>query len=275
MRFEQGMEFDTFLDRYPCKVFIVKHSLRDLVENFVSSPAWNVGFVGPTAAVFLRNDMVVPEEAASFAPDRFRNLKSPPTAFYVLGLVIETGDFDSARAILRTMRQDIRFFPFKSKIAEFRKYFEGMKAYEERDIESAIDRLEECRRGGVVWNDSLLIKLYNYQTFTLTNGGKERAAFTYARRALSLDANDPHALVNAGVLGWWLEKRAGDAASREENRVGPAEFRSRSFSWRASLKKFLNLYGGAEGMPASVVNMAKDILSGSYEGTLIILRPAL
>ena len=270
-RFEQGRQFNSFFEKYPCSVFVVKHQLRELIEHFLNSPEWRIGFVGPTAAIFVRKEIVLPEGAASFGKDRFARLKNPLSAFYLLGLTIEIADFDSAQAIITTMMNDFRFVPFKSKVAEFRSYYDAMRAVKNGEVEPAIRALEACRKGGVVWNDPVLINLYNRQTYTLTREGREAAALNYARRVLSLDPNDPHALLNAGALGWWMEEHERENRHKEEDLSDTSLRGAASFSWRASLEKFLRLYGQGKGMPVATVEMVKKILAGTYHGGLILL----
>ncbi len=275
-QFEAGKRFSSFVKNFPCNVFVVKHRFRQLVDQFLRAPDWKVGFFGPTAVVFLSNEVALPQEAGAFAEDRFEKLKSPKAAFDVLGFAMKAGDFASAEAILETMQHDIRFVPFKKEVAEHSRYRDSMIAYRGGELDRAIRGLEACRQGGVIWNNRLLVTLRNHETSRLAREGNGEAALEEARRALAIDPADSHALLNSGVLGWWLEQRNKNSAPKGAPKGEPAASvlgTDSSFPWRASLEKFLRLHGDARNIPAPIIEMARAILAGTYRGGPIILSP--
>jgi hypothetical protein len=270
-QFEQGNLFNAFLDGYRCDVFIVDHTLEKLIGNFLSSPDWRVGFFGPTAVIFLRNDVTLPQEADTFAEDRFEQLKSPITAFDLLTFVMKIGDYASAETILAAMERDFRFVPFRTRVTEYRRYHAAMLDYRRGEFDKAIRGLEACRAGNVIWSNHVLTKLHNLKTVALMKEGREDAALGHALRALAVSPDDHHALLNAGAIGWWIERKNG---ARREAR-DPVGGKKRVVAWRGHLKKFLRLYGNASRAPASEIEMAEGILGGSYRGALIISTPEM
>ena len=272
LQFEEGKQFRSYVGKYACNVFVVAYRLGKLLDNFINAPDWHVGFLGPTAVVFFRGDVVLPEGSAGFALDRFKHLKSPNAAFDLLSFAMKIGDYDSAGKILATMKQNVRFVLFRREVTEYHRYHDSMTAFKKGEFDKAIQGLEACRKGGVIWNNPVLVGLRNQQTSRLMKEGREEAALEQARLALAVDAADSHALWNAGVIGWWLEKQK--AEKPQSGRPEVSQLRRESpFSWKGSLRRFLNLHGNDESMPAPVIEMAKRILAGTYRGKLIILAP--
>jgi hypothetical protein len=268
-QFEHGKLFNLFLDTYRCDVFIVNYNMEKLINSFLNSPDWRVGFFGPTAVVFVRNNVTLPREADTFAQDRFEKLKSPIAVFDLFTFTMKIGDFGSAETILGAMERDVRFIPFRPRVAEYRRYHAAMLDYERGELDKAIRGLEACRDGKVIWNNRVLTKLHNEKTVRLMHDRREDAALDHALRALAVSPNDYHALLNAGAIGWWIERKNGVQKKPRD----PFARKNLAAGWRGHLEKFLRLYGNSSRAPASEIEMAKSILAGSYQEALIISAP--
>jgi hypothetical protein len=103
-RFSIGESFEEFLRKYPADVALIDLAKADCVRNFVRAPDWQLAYYGPTAAVFVKRDVGVPEAARRVAPDRFQVLRSPSTTVQLFEFATFIGDGGTARAVLAEMQ---------------------------------------------------------------------------------------------------------------------------------------------------------------------------
>ncbi len=271
-QFEAGLNFEDLLSTYQCDVFVVQCQFHDLIKNFLRSPEWRSAFYGPTAVVFVRNEILLPEEAADFGNNRFRKLKSPVAAFDVLWFALNTGDYSSAEYILETMQAQLLFKPLKKRISEYQRYYNAVTAFQRGDYPTAIQNLEACRRGDVIWNNSLLVKLRNWHGSRLNKKGQWDAAYEQARLALRVDPNDLYALFNAGLLGWWKETIEEEQGAAEKSRLQSLKEEQQT-PWDEYLKKFLLLHGENPDVPGQVFDIASGVLQGTYKNKPLTISP--
>lgn len=102
--FERGLSFDSFLQKYPCDLFVVNLTKGELVTGFLGSPSWRLAFFGPSAAVFVPRDRTLPAESDAFAPDRFDGIHSVAAGAPIFQLALQAERPDLARLILARLQ---------------------------------------------------------------------------------------------------------------------------------------------------------------------------
>jgi hypothetical protein len=91
--FTTGRTFDAFIDAHPADAAVIDLAMTRAVDRFVTAPAWRLAYYGPSAAVFVRTTVDVPDAATRIAPRRFDDVRSPSTALRLFYFAIEVGDY--------------------------------------------------------------------------------------------------------------------------------------------------------------------------------------
>jgi hypothetical protein len=106
--FSTGETFESFLAKYPADLAVIDLVKDRCLLHFVQSPNWRLVFYGPTAAVFLRDTLPVPSDAAHYAPDRFARLRNGATAIRVFDFATLAGDYAQAWRVLAELEKSLR-----------------------------------------------------------------------------------------------------------------------------------------------------------------------
>ena len=102
--FQAGLEIPGFLRSFPFEVYCVRYKSRRLVTWFLQSPDWKLAFYGPSAAVFARRDIPLPEGVPPAGPG-IGGIKNLTQALLVFEFAVRIQDWQSVRKELADMRE--------------------------------------------------------------------------------------------------------------------------------------------------------------------------
>lgn len=162
--FDSGQRFKWFLYNYPADVALVPLSWRPNLANFLASPDWRCIFYGPTAAVFLREDVAFDRDVSGFAPDRFDSVpRNAGNALFLFAFALDMGDQEVAWRVLEGMRQQFRDPALQPLVRALGAYKGAVEAMERGDRPRALELHEYCWRAGFFYNTQTLAELYTEQ----------------------------------------------------------------------------------------------------------------
>jgi len=274
--FRSGRKVSDFMRNFPCEVWCIRYECRKLITWFIRSPNWKVAFYGPSAAVFAREDVPLVEQTPQ-AGQGIGKIKNITQALFVFTFAVTIRQWDDARIVLAGMRERFRCPSDQPKIQTASHWLAGTLAYFRRDYEKAVEHLEACRRGRIIRTESLLAKCYNHLTVLAWSKWDDSKALSAAQAALAVKPGDPYALLNAGVIEWYLSERL----RTQETPHGPSDVEAKDRSvfqrqppWRQHLQAFLKRAKEVPRRPTSAIDMAEGILRGTYDGRPLLARPA-
>lgn len=249
LRFQSGLDFQQFLERFPCNVFLVNYAKDPLIAAFMRSPEWKMAFWGPTAAVFVKRSIELPPDAATFAPNRLEDIRNLTTATLAYQFAMRIQDLPTGERILDHIRSRFTCEAHAPTIERLTTFHQGVTSVTTGQYERALAGLQ-------TFPGPFLVNVRNWQTRKLAREGKYAAALVEAHYALSLEPQNLYALFNAGTLGWKLAES------------GP---KSEDEGWRNDLEQFLELYGRSPGIPKNILKIAQDTLDGLYRGVPMVI----
>jgi len=270
--FHSGRRVRDFMVTFPCEVWCIRYECQKLITWFLRSRGWKLDFYGPSAAVFVRDDIPLVEEARRAGPD-MGEIKNISQALFVFSFAVGIHDWGIARTVLAGMRQHFKCPKDQSKIQTASDWLAGTLAYFRRDYQKAVVHLEACRRGRIIWAEALLAKCYEHLSVMAWTGRDDQTALDAARAALAVKPRDPYALFNAGLIEWYLSEKLKTQATPETSPpIGTAG--RHPPEWRRLLQTFVRQAKRAPRKPASAIYLAEDILRGAYHGRPPLARPA-
>jgi len=269
--FANGRAVEAFLQEFPCEVFCINLTYERATTWFLRDPRWKMAFYGPSAAVFVRNDVPFPE-SENRAAAGIAQIRSASQALYVFRFALALNDWTTAERLLARMESHFRFPGQRRQMRAMRDLYEATRAYERQDYAEAARRLETCRRGEVIRDDNLLVQAYHRLAVAAWSRGDDRAALGASRAALNVRPDDLSALYNASVIQWYLEARDGAAGARAAT-ADPLPLGARSMSWRDGLRAFLARTEGQPAIREAVRSNAARILAGEYAGRPDLVLP--
>jgi len=200
-RFIYGIEFDTFIEKYPFDVAMIGLRYQQCVLNFLASPSWKPVFYGPTAVIFVKKDLELPEEVENFMPDRFKDLKSIDKLVEVYAFLNMRKDYETASELLDTGRNNFSSPRQKKLLEGLGVYREATVAWQvDNDYEKAIFLYEKCKDRGVFVNDAILTRLYRWKSLVMASRGRYKEALVYEKAIGADNPYDTSAVYNAGTL---------------------------------------------------------------------------
>lgn len=147
-RFARGEIFEEFLARYPgADVAVIDLAKADSARNFARSPDWRLVFYGPTAAVFVRRAVALPDSARGFRPDRLLGLRNAVSALRVFDFATEVGDYKVAWDVLGQIETQLRHQINPETVRRPVAYREAHRALKAGDYARARAQLAEALNG--------------------------------------------------------------------------------------------------------------------------------
>ena len=192
--------------KYPVDLWLVGHHSKRLQFSLLTSEKWKLAFYGDNSAVIVRADLQLPENNKQVG-DRIFNLPNPVMAKKIIRFAVGIGDYDTARKIVSSL-EDKGFHTKTAKtvIQNYHDYIAGIKAYMSRDYETAISKFR------LLPIDQFAIRLaytncFQYLTRKHWQRDELEEAALNASRALFLVTKDnPYAMYNRGIIGWYMKQ---------------------------------------------------------------------
>jgi hypothetical protein len=271
-RFASGQEIPQFVADFPADVWCLSLAYERVTAWFLRQPDWKLAFYGPSAAVFVRAGIALPEMAER-AGEGIARLASASQALYVFRFAMALGDWPVALRILARMQEHFPCPVARRQTAAMADLYAGTRAFYGEDYATAARHLEACRAGGVISDTNLLLNTYYRMTTTAWVRKDEPGAYDAARAALAVDPGDPVALFNAGVIGWYLEAQARGRTPGDQSQVSLNALPGRGGgAWPEHLRLFLDRTEGQPGNQ-SLRTIAARMLKGDYAGRPNLVVP--
>ncbi len=269
-----GRNVGNFVLKYACDAWCVRYEHERVTDWFLRSPDWKLAFFGPSAAVFVRKNILLSPELprAGRGIGEIRNIGQ---ALLVLMFSVSIHDWDNAHTILASMRERFKCPNHRVKVQAASDFLEGTLAYYHRDYEKAVAHLEACRQARTIGATPLLVSSYNHLTVLAWSGRDGQRALSAARAALSLNRADPYALFNVGVMEWYLSENPEAWGEPSGGRVAPGiSPLDKRLEWRRYLQAFLKQAEIYPHIKGPLVGIAQDILRGTYHQRPPLASPA-
>ncbi len=115
--FHSGRGTRDFLRHFPFEVCCVRYECRGLVAWFLRSSEWKIAFYGPSAVVFAKRNVPLPQGAPRVGKgiERIRNITQ---ALFVFDFTARIGDWQNARKVLAVMQKRFRCPNDRAKIQD-------------------------------------------------------------------------------------------------------------------------------------------------------------
>ena len=269
-----GRNVGEFVRKYACDVWCVRYEHEGVTNWFLRSPDWKLAFYGPSAAVFVRKEKLLPPELPRTGSG-IKEIKNIGQALLVLMFSVSVHDWDNAHAILASMEQRFKCPDDRVKVRAASDFLEGTLAYLRRDYEKALVHLEACRQARTIRVTPLLVTCYNHLTVLAWSSRDAQKALGVARTALALNRADPYALFNVGVLEWYLSENPETQGRRSGFGIAPGVSPlGRRPEWRPYLQAFVKRAEVSSRIKGPPVSIAQDILSGTYHRRPPLASPA-
>jgi hypothetical protein len=160
--FATGKRFEAFLARYPADIAVIDLAKRDLWRNFMRTSDWRLVFHGPTAAVFVRQNLMgeLVLTAADRDPRRFADIRNGAAAVGVFEFTTFVGDFGAAQVVLARIETALSGQLDAAALETMRSYREGYRALLARQYDRALALFEKGLRNRLISDrDRLLVGL--------------------------------------------------------------------------------------------------------------------
>jgi hypothetical protein len=119
--FFSGRNVSRFMRKYPCDVWCISLKTTRLLFRISRSPEWKLAFYGPCAAVFVRNDLRIPDDLEEVG-EGVANIKNLEQAVRVLYFAKIVGDLETAKLILEGMQSRFRCPNQRRKVQRVQSY---------------------------------------------------------------------------------------------------------------------------------------------------------
>ncbi len=261
-----------FLKDFPAEVWCVNHSYERLTAWFLRQPDWKLAYYGPSSAVFARSDIPIPEMEDRSA-ESIARISNASQALFVFRFAMAISDWDTSSQILARMRSHFPCSHTRAMTESMEDLYAGTRAYYDENYPEAIRRLEKCRAGGAISDPNLLVNAYYRVIASSWSKHDERAAYASAQAALAVRPDDPIALYNAGVIGWYVEAQAGPQGGRAAGADATGlSLAPVAGSWRDPLRRFLKV---TENQPINptLTSVASKMLQGEYAERPSLVMP--
>lgn len=273
LNFLNGRDPEGFTRKFPFEVWCISYSYERVVDFFRYSPEWELAFYGPSAAVFVRKDVVaLPFQPQTPAAGGIENIRNLNQAIRVLKFAISINDLCAARKIAAGIEQNFKCPNQHNLVLACQQLVKGMVAYYRRDYKRSAEYLQLCQESKLLTNETALVKSYLYLTAKKYKSGDYRQALRYAQAAQAIAPDNLYAAFNAGVLCWYTERTVNHDNKLFESK-SPEDFNRPVESCRRHLATFLKIVDGRFAVPEQVALTARKILNETYEGLPRVIVP--
>ena len=250
-------DIDSLLEEYPCDVWCIDLQFQRSIDWFFESPDWIPLFYGPSAVVYVDRKLA-PDGGSVRAAHNVGAIENLYTATLALSFAVRVKDLDGAQTILSGLTERFGRWWHKERVACARDYAVGMIAFHRGEYKKAIEPLHAAWQMKHIYDDHALLMSYQFlATEEWARRNDARAAALLAE-ALSVVPNDLLLLYNHGAAAWYASREAPGLAQP---------------GWQQSLGKFLQLAGRNPRVPRNMLDSARRILSGSFQGRPTLITP--
>jgi tetratricopeptide (TPR) repeat protein len=260
--FTAGRDIPGFLQKYPAEVWCLRYRYSRPLMYFLRSPDWRLVFFGPVAAVFVRKDVEDAPQNATHVLPPIRNLEQ---SFKILKFLMQTGQFDTGKSMIREMKTRYRFFPARKNYVQAQEHcLLGFQALYEKRYREAIRHFEKASyKSRYTLDDNILIQCHLNLAVEQGRKGDMKTALEHTLKALELGPHNLSSLFNAGLIGYFFENNP-----RFSKIPAPGNPR-----WREHLKKFLALAKKQPKVPPQMKHIAGQMMQGIYRGPPVLVDP--
>ena len=257
--FKQGINVPEFLEKNPADAWCIHHLLK-VRDWFVKSPEWKLAFYGPSASVFVRSDIELPEDAPLFGQG-INDIKNPHQAYNIIKFAIGIKNLDSAERILKGMQNRFRSKKQIKLIDSLQDLLNGLLAYYQENYKEAVIHLTAVKNKKLIWNDKVLFNALLFSAAEYWNDKDSLSARQAIKAALEVSPKNALVVYNMGVIEWYM------ANIQNHSQEG--------FKYEDYLKSFLEGSKNLKTIPPICRQIAQAILNGQYDKRppLLYLNP--
>lgn len=257
---ELGFDVPGFLKKYPCDVWLINHRHRATINWYNRSPDYKLAFFGASAVIYVKKDMVLPENAPKYG-EGLGKIRSVHRALEVLNFATNHQRWEGAFKVLEGMRKNFDSENDLKLVEAAENFLEGIFAYFQRDYSKSAKLLQAAKNSRIIWSDNLLSQSYIHFARKQWAAQQDAEALKSAQAALAIAPNDLISLFNVGVIEWYLSTQAGTAVT------------GNNAAWRTHLGMFEKLASSNTDLSLNLVYMVQKILNGSYQQRPPLLHP--
>ena len=172
--FSTGESFDAFLKKYPADTAIIDLDRPQVWKSFLQSKEWRLAFYGPTSAVFVDRSIGDDRFVASFAPNRFDDLRNGGTAIGVFSFALVIEDYATAWKVLDQVEKEFAYQIDEDALQSAIAVREGYRLLALGNYNVALPRFLAAKSRPVQgWREPVILKLLEDRTVAVASGNAE------------------------------------------------------------------------------------------------------
>lgn len=251
-----GNNISEMTKKYPCDLWCIRLSNIHLLFSLMQTGNWKLAFYGRNAAVLVRSDIPLPQNAPRRSVDIF-DLKSLYGASICFTFTCYIKDWQTAEKLLKAMKATFTHKPAQPSLNWATHYFNGLTAFHARDYHTAISQFEAINHS-TTYIRFTLTSCYLYLAREAWQKKEGNLALQYIQKSKALIPDDIYSAYNLGVINWQQEQSMENSDKKKE--------------WRKHLEYFVR-HAPIDSEFESFRVTAKAILDGSFEKYPILIIP--
>lgn len=149
--FQNGINIEQFIQKYPFDVMAVKHNHLALISWFHRSQDWKLVFYGKSAAVFVRSSLALPGPITR--GQNISNINDLSIATSAFNTSVLIADWSGTDIILSAMKHNFTRPQQQKIISGFTDIKSAAQMYEQKDYSASIRFMEKAMAKQVVFRD--------------------------------------------------------------------------------------------------------------------------
>lgn len=202
-----------FVKKFPADAWFISYRFPHIIQWFLRSPDYKLAFYSGGCTLFLKSHIPIPD-APSRMGEGAIHLKSPTRTLEVINLALNLNDYIGVKRCLQALSQQQGATAQNAREA-LKAYLHGQFAFQTGDYPTAIAKLQEARRSGVIANDALLAQAYFHVGQQLWSAGKDREAYLHFCEAEKLNRTNFETIYNTALTAWQLYIANGSVPASE------------------------------------------------------------
>jgi hypothetical protein len=275
LKFTRGTEVGGFVKRFPCDIWCLSLEKQKTIAWFRASSEWRRAFYGPSAVIYVRKGVPLPENAERVGRGVL-GVKNFDQAAQVLFFSINDQDFQTGQRVVSSMTERFNCPNLRPYVQAASDFLDGVQFCYRREYEKAVASFEACRRTRFVRVDGWLVYCYHQLTSLASERGDVEEVLTYQEKVLKISPTDLYGLFNAGALGWYVDRESKPARAVSPSGP-PGTGRLRLFGqgegWSRDLQLFVQIAGRNPRGLENLIALAKGILSHTFHGRPPVIVP--
>lgn len=264
-KFSNGLEIESFLEKFRAEVWMVSHSFFKLNTWFINSPDWNLIYYGLNSAVYLRSDLPVPKREKRVGA-LVAETKNYFTARNLLKLSVELRDWETAAQVVDRITSyfthpKYRFFTGFAPL-----YMEGIKAYIHGEYQIAAEKLSVAGKYSLISVDLEIAYSYLFLADIKLKNKEIIEAHTLSGFAYRFNPKNIYTIYYFGVLDWYMDQ--------VRSKSDPTDKEIKKEAWRELFTIFVEEAPRAPKAFQECREFASAVLSGEKPAKVPQLLPA-